>query len=85
MVRDKRAFVPFAQGRYNCIGKTLAMSELRFVTALLVQKYDVCFAEGEDGTGLFRDLKDQFTAAPGRLNLSFRRRKMVGHGEEGKE
>ena len=53
------------------MGKNLALSELRFVAALLVQKYVIGFAPGEDGVRMTRDLRDQFTAAPGELNLSF--------------
>lgn len=53
------------------MGKNLALGELRFVTALLVKKYVVGFAPGEDGKRMTRDLRDQFTAAPGELNLSF--------------
>ncbi|KAL8947425.1 MAG: hypothetical protein Q9222_006293 [Ikaeria aurantiellina] len=74
MVKDERAFSPFAQGRYGCVGKNLALSELRFVTALLIKKYTIGFAPGEDGTRMTRDLRDQFTAAPGELNLSFKLR-----------
>ncbi|KAF4629298.1 hypothetical protein G7Y89_g8848 [Cudoniella acicularis] len=71
MVKDKRAFAPFAQGRYSCVGKNLAMGELRLVTALLVKKYRIRLASGEDGKRVEEDLRDQFTAAPGELNLSF--------------
>ncbi|KAL8754101.1 MAG: hypothetical protein Q9184_005223 [Pyrenodesmia sp. 2 TL-2023] len=71
MIKDGRAFAPFAQGRYGCVGKNLALSELRFVTALLVKKYAISFAPGEDGVCVTGDLRDQFTAAPGRLYLSF--------------
>lgn len=58
-------------GRYGCVGKNLALSELRFVTALLVKKYAIGFAPSENGACVTRDLRDQFTAAPGKLNLSF--------------
>lgn len=74
MVKNKAAFAPFSQGRYSCVGKQLALAELRFVTALLVGKYYVRFAPGEDGGRVERDMKDQFTAAPGRLRLVFRAR-----------
>ena len=57
-----------------CIGKNLALMELRIVTALLVSRFDIRFAPGEDGTALFRDMKDAFTAAPGDLRLVFDRR-----------
>ena len=59
-------------GRYNCIGKNLAYMELRAVTALLVSKYDVCFAPGEDGRSVEEDTLDQFTASPGELRVVFR-------------
>ena len=36
-------------GRYNCIGKSLALAEIRYVTALLASKYNVNFPPGEDG------------------------------------
>ncbi len=41
------------------------------MTALLVSKYDITFAPGEDGTRCWRDMKDQDTAAPGKLELVF--------------
>ena len=71
MVADKCAFTPFSIGRFACVGKGLALAELRFVTALLVSKYDITFAPGEDGIRCWRDMKDQFTAAPGKLELVF--------------
>ncbi|KAL8651746.1 MAG: hypothetical protein Q9210_003077 [Variospora velana] len=71
MITNERAFAPFAQGRYGCVGKNLALSELRFVTALLVKKYAIGFAPEEDGNCVTSELRDQFTAAPGKLHLSF--------------
>ena len=50
------------------------MMELRFVVPLLVQEYDIGFAPGEDGIRVWREMKDQFTAAPGRLELVVKRR-----------
>lgn len=58
-------------GRYSCVGKNLAMGELRFVTALLVKKYHIELAPSEDGKRVEADLRDQFTTAPGELKLSF--------------
>ena len=45
------------------------------MTALLAKKYDVCFAEGEDGSRVEGDMIDQFTTKPGRLRLVFSERK----------
>ena len=64
-------------GRYNCVGKGLALAELRFVMALLVTKYKICFGTDEDGRGVEADLRDQFTAAPGELRLRFELRKCL--------
>lgn len=77
MLRDRRAFAPFSQGRFNCVGRNLAMREMRLVIAMLVKKFKVDFWEGEDGQRLFPDLRDQFTPAPGTLNLRFKVRNTV--------
>lgn len=61
-------------GRYSCIGKTLALQELRCVTALLASKYDVGFPPGEDGKSVEEDTLDQFTSNPGELKVVFRAR-----------
>lgn len=71
MIVDSRGFVPFSLGRYNCVGKSLAMSETRYVIALLIKRFCVEFADKDRGQGLFSDMRDQFTAAPGRLDLKF--------------
>ena len=68
-------------GRYNCIGKNLAYMELRAVTALLVSKYDVCFAPGEDGSSVEEDTLDQFTANPGELRVVFQARGKILSGD----
>ena len=74
-ILDHRAFNPFSIGRYTCVGKDLAIAELRFVTSLLISRYDVAFAPGEDGTRCWKEMRDQFTAAPGKLELVFNTRK----------
>ena len=76
MVRNKKAFAPFSQGRYSCVGKNLALSELRYVAALLVGRYHVGFAPGESGEDVEGKMRDQFTAAPGGLRLVFTRREV---------
>jgi len=51
------------------------MKNLKYVTAILVSKYDVELAPGENGCRFWNDMKDDFTAVPGRLDLVFRLRK----------
>ncbi len=61
-------------GRYSCVGKNLALQELRYVTALLASKYDISFPPGEDGRSVEEDTLDQFTSNPGDLRVVFRAR-----------
>jgi len=62
-------------GRYGCVGQRLAMRNVSYLTALLVSKYDIEFAPGDDGTRVIADMKDNFTMNPGRLDLVFKLRK----------
>jgi len=48
--------------------------ELRHIVALLVLKYNVVFAPGDDGKEVEKAMKDQFAAVPGSLQLVFLRR-----------
>ncbi len=72
MIKKRNAHAPFALGRYGCIGKQLALQELRYVTALLASKYDVSFPPGEDGRSVEEDALDEFTSNPGGLRVVFR-------------
>jgi cytochrome P450 len=62
-------------GAYYCIGKNLAYMEIQYAISSLVSKYDVRFAPGETGKRVVDDMVDQFTAAPGQLQLVFDRRR----------
>ncbi|KAJ5125658.1 hypothetical protein N7526_007835 [Penicillium atrosanguineum] len=71
MVRNKAAFAPFGTGHTSCIGRALAMNDMRLITARLVRKYRFSIPPGETGDSVWKDLKDQFTSNPGRLRLGF--------------
>ena len=75
LVLHKSAFFPFLTGAYGCIGKQLALMELRTVIAKCVLEFDVRFAEGEDGVELLEGSKDVFTLILGKLRLEFLKRK----------
>ncbi|KAI1814977.1 cytochrome P450 [Poronia punctata] len=75
LVKDGRGFAPFSLGKYSCIGKALAMSEMRFIIALLVKRFEIGFEGNDRGEKMMADLKDQFTFAPGDLDLKFRVRR----------
>lgn len=55
----------FHSGNRQCVGKNLALIELRLVTTLLLKRYKVRFAPDYDPDALMRDLKYQVTAQPG--------------------
>ena len=52
----------------------MGLMELRIVAALLVAKFEISFAPGDDGTELVEDCRDAFASAPGKLELVFRAR-----------
>ena len=72
---DKRAFLAFSTGTYNCVGQKLAMMEIRSVTANLVRTFDLQFAKGTRGERLESETIDCFTLNTGPLDvqLSVRR------------
>ncbi|KAH8785239.1 cytochrome P450 [Diaporthe sp. PMI_573] len=75
LVKAPRAFAPFGMGRTLCVGKNLAMAQMRLVAASILTKHDIDFAPGEEnGKAVERDLKDQLTANPGKLRLVFEKR-----------
>lgn len=58
-------------GLYGCIGRNLALMELGTVAALLVMKFNISFAPGEDGKGLS---EDYFTIGQEKLMVQFKER-----------
>jgi len=71
LMHNKLAFVPFSSGTYSCIGKQLALMELRIVTTRIVTQFDIAFAPGEDGSDLEEKTKDVFTLEVAPLRLVF--------------
>ncbi|KAK5121698.1 hypothetical protein LTR85_004870 [Meristemomyces frigidus] len=71
MVKHKDAFATFSTGPFGCIGKNLALMELRTLTTRLILDYDVAFAPGEDGHRLLFKTLDHFTVNLGNLDLMF--------------
>ncbi|KAH8821374.1 cytochrome P450 [Xylogone sp. PMI_703] len=74
LVIDKKAFAPFLLGPFSCVGKQLALMELRMVLAETIWNYDVCFAPGEDGRGIEEKSMDLVINKPAPLFLSFKKR-----------
>ncbi|KAI1755314.1 cytochrome P450 [Xylaria castorea] len=74
LILNKKAFCPFSQGRYACIGRNLALNELRAVISKSVLEFDISFAPGETGRTLLEESKDIFTMSLAKLELCFTKR-----------
>lgn len=62
-------------GPYNCIGRPLALLNLRTTLARLIMTFDVKFAHGEDGEKFTQNARDAFILFMGELNLTFTKRR----------
>ncbi|KAH8724657.1 cytochrome P450 [Phaeosphaeriaceae sp. PMI808] len=71
---DKRAFMPFSTGIYNCVGQKLAMLELRSVTANLIRLFEISLAEDEDEREILENSRDCFTTNVGKLDVRLKPR-----------
>ncbi|KAA8901371.1 cytochrome P450 67 [Sphaerosporella brunnea] len=74
MVKDKRAFIPFSKGTFGCVGKNLALMELRMVLAKVALNFELEFAEGENGSRIEEETKDTFTLTVTPLFVIFKER-----------
>ena len=64
---DLAAFIPFSYGPSACVGKNLALQELRMMAALLVQKFNFEFAKGYDPSQWEDQLEDFYVRGHGKL------------------
>jgi tryprostatin B 6-hydroxylase len=61
-------------GTCNCIGRPIALLELRTVNANLVLKFDIEFADEGDGSEFIEKTTDLITLCLADLNLRFKRK-----------
>ncbi|KAG2414635.1 hypothetical protein HFD88_003826 [Aspergillus terreus] len=76
MVKDKSAHAPFSTGSYGCIGKPLALMNLRTTLAQLVMTYELELAPGDDGFALERNMDELFSIYIHNLYVVFREREL---------
>ncbi|KAF7890487.1 hypothetical protein EAF00_008802 [Botryotinia globosa] len=76
LVRDRRAYIPFGYGVHSCVGKTLALHELRLVIAHIVRTFDIQFGHSHDDVLFEREWKDYMVVEIGNLWLRFLPRKL---------
>ncbi|KIY02691.1 uncharacterized protein Z520_01156 [Fonsecaea multimorphosa CBS 102226] len=71
---EKSPFFPFSKGAFGCVGKQLAMMELRMVLSRVALGFDISFADGEDGVKFDAEVMDTFTLTLPPLKMKFTRR-----------
>ncbi|PSR70846.1 hypothetical protein PHLCEN_2v13287 [Hermanssonia centrifuga] len=74
LVHNPNAFVPFSHGPANCVGKSLAMSEMRIVICQMMQKVNMKFAPGWNSQNWERDLEDRYVTKKGSLPVIIEKR-----------
>ncbi len=63
-----------ALGPYACVGKRLAMLEIRRVAAEILHRYDVVPGPDHNVEAFLNAKQDTFTTVPGELSLIFTKR-----------
>ncbi|KAJ5817055.1 hypothetical protein N7447_009288 [Penicillium robsamsonii] len=62
MIKHKNTFAAFGLGPYGCIGRALALMEMRNVICHIISRFEsIEMAPGEDGSPLMSMTKDHFT------------------------
>ncbi|KAF7980603.1 hypothetical protein HWV62_37374 [Athelia sp. TMB] len=75
VVTDRTAFTPFSFGPSICVGKSLALQELRMVVCLMLQTFDMRLAEGYDAQRWEKEVEDRLISHTGELPVVLTRRK----------
>lgn len=73
-IHNPNAFIPFSYGPANCVGKNLALLEMRMVICLCMQKLELSFADRWDPGEWMSKLEDVFVTGMGSLLVDIRRR-----------
>ncbi|KAK8069972.1 hypothetical protein PG994_006588 [Apiospora phragmitis] len=71
---DRAAYFPFHLGKHACIGKPMAMEEMRSVLARLALQFDMNLAPGQDWEEHQAKIMDHFTMSLPKLYLTFKER-----------
>ena len=74
IVHNVDAFIPFSLGQNNCVGKNLALLEMRMLICHFMQKLEVRLADGWDCRQWLEELDDAFVTRMGKLPVVIQRR-----------
>ena len=67
---NPNAFIPFSFGPSNCVGKNLALLEMRMVICASMQKFEMHFPDGWDRNCWKEGLEDLFVTGMGKLPVT---------------
>ncbi|GJE86759.1 cytochrome P450 [Phanerochaete sordida] len=67
IVHNSEALIPFSTGSRNCVGKNLALLEMKMVTCHILQRLEFRFADAWDPRQWSEDLEDVFVSRMGQL------------------
>ncbi|OJD31749.1 high nitrogen upregulated cytochrome p450 monooxygenase 1 [Diplodia corticola] len=73
----KEALIAFSTGTYSCVGRPLAMMELKLAVAMVARRFEVAFADPAESVRLFEESpgwQDSFTARVPPVKVCFRER-----------
>jgi len=76
LVKDKDATAPFSLGPMNCVGKQLALANVRVTIATLVMRYNFRFSPSRSDPAIEfeKGMHEHFSMQPGPLFLSLEKR-----------
>ncbi|KAJ6028635.1 hypothetical protein N7540_004211 [Penicillium herquei] len=75
LIKEPASYIPFGGGPYACVGKQLALMEIRRVTAEILTRYDVSFAGEVSEEAFWNGKVDAFTLVAAPMELKFTTRK----------
>jgi cytochrome P450 len=74
-VKERKAFIPFGYGVHSCVGKQLALNEMRLTIATVVRDFDIVLGGSYDEEMWEREWKDHSGIQIGKLWVHFVKRK----------
>ncbi|KAM3073526.1 hypothetical protein ACMFMG_004580 [Clarireedia jacksonii] len=57
-IMDRTAFMPFSMGSYMCVGRGLAVIEMKTMLSMMFSGFNVRLADGEDGRKFLEETED---------------------------
>nr|QKG86308.1 NotG [Aspergillus sp. FM242] len=78
LIKHRSAHAPFMTGTgpYSCIGKPLALMNIRTTIARLIMTFDIQFPKGVDATPFMEHAEDHFSLGIERMPIVFTRRQL---------